>query len=519
MNRLLLLLGMSLRSRFRGFVSAGASSIFVVLAGLFYFAFTCALGIGAYFALSQSRGARIDRFADMAALIVTMFGVFYFTRPLVLTNLAGASLQNLLHLPIRRGELLAYSLLTGVVTPLVLEAPVLIGAALGAASSPALFLVTLPLALLAHLTLLAGAHAMSLFAVLIARRTWVADAARVLAFSVFFLPSLINYRGPREFLMPLVEPIAILSPLGWGARAAVLSGGGEVGRAAWFAAPALLLLVGITFTSMVLLNRILAGEGEDRVAKQKARARRARVFLPGAMGALIETQLRTQLRTPAARMALLMPTLMMGFIAFSLSRPEAAVSPLGLIVFLSLMGGNAFLVVGRGVALIVGTPVARSSLLVASDIAGMLFRVPPLLAIVAVTAWRGGMEIALSMLAVSAALVPISMGVQHFVSILRPFALPHDRLNPFAQRVDARQSSNGVLSFLATIGAGLIASPFLFLVWLGPRFAEGAYAPWMLGLACLGALAAYAVLIALAERLFIKRELQVLEVLLDDSPG
>lgn len=519
MNRLLLLLGMSLRSRLRGFVSAGASSIFVILAGFFYLAFTCALGVGAYFALSQSRGARVERFADIVALIVTMFGVFYFTRPLVLTNLAGASLQHLLHLPIKRGELLAYSLLTGVVTPLVLESPVLIGAALGAASSPALVLITLPLALLAHLTLLAGAHAMSLFAVLIARRTWIADLARVLAFSVFFLPSLINYRGPRQFLAPLVEPIALLSPLGWAARAAVFAGGGDIGRSLWFIAPALLVLIGTAFLSMVLLNRILAGEGEDRVAKQKTKARRARVFLPGAMGALIETQLRTQLRTPAARMALLMPTLMMGFIAFSLSRPEAAVSPLGLVVFLSLMGGNAFLVIGRGVALIVGTPVARSSLLVASDIAGMLFRVPPLLAIVAVTAWRGGVELAVSMLAVTAALVPISMGVQHFVSILRPFALPHDRLNPFAQRVDARQSSNGVLSFIATIGTGLIASPFLFLVWLGPRFEEGAFAPWMLGLACLGSFATYAVLIALAERLFIKRELQVLEVLLDDSPG
>jgi hypothetical protein len=41
----------------------------------------------------------------------------------------------------------------------------------------------------------------------------------------------------------------------------------------------------------------------------------------------------------------------------------------------------------------------------------------------------------------------------------------------------------------------------------------------MLGLACLGSFATYAVLIALAERLFVKRELQVLEVLLDDSPG
>jgi hypothetical protein len=169
--------------------------------------------------------------------------------------------------------------------------------------------------------------------------------------------------------------------------------------------------------------------------------------------------------------------------------------------------------------LILGTPVARSSLLVASDLSGLLFRLPPLLAIIVVTAVRGGLETALSMLALAAALVPISMGVQHFVSILRPFALPHDRLNPYAQRVDARQSSNGVLSAVAILATLAIASPFLFLVWLAPRFAEGAYSPWMLGLASLGAFATYAVLIALAERLLVKRELRVLEVLLDDSAG
>ena len=518
MTRLLLLLGLSLRTRLRAFVSAGASSIFIALTGLFYLAFTSALGVGAYFVLSQSRGERVDRFADIAALVVTMFGVFFLTRPLILTNLSGASLQNLLHLPIRRGELLVYSLLTGVVAPLVLESPVLIGAALGAASSPALILVTLPLALLAHLTLLAGAHAMSLLAVLMARRTWVADLARVLAFSIFFLPSLFNYRGTREALRPLIEPLAVLSPLGWAARAAVYAGGGDFAASLRYAIPAVLLLGGIAILSMTLLNRILAGEGEDRVRKA-AKVRPARVFLPGALGALIETQLRTQLRTPAARMALLMPTLMMGFLAFSLSRPGTLVSPVGMVVFLSLVGGNAFLVIGRGVALILGTPAPRWSLLAASDVSSLLFRLPPLLAIIAVMGWRAGADAAFGMAAVVLALIPTSMGVQHFVSILRPFALPHDRLNPFAQRVDARQGSNGLLSLFATLATALIASPFLFLVWLGPRFADGAYSMPMLVLAGLGSFATYAVLIAIAERLLVKRELQVLEVLLDDSPG
>lgn len=520
MTRLLLLVGLSWRTRMRGIVSAGASSLFLVLGAVFYLAVTCAMGVGAYFALSQTHGVKAERIADLASLVVTMFGVFFLTRPLILTNLAGASLQNLLHLPIRRGELLAYSLLTGVMTPLLLESPVLIGAALGAASRPALILITLPLGLLAHLTLLMGAHAMSLFAVLIARRTWISDLARVLAFSVFFLPSLINYRGPREFLRPLVGPLVEISPLGWAARAAVYAGAGDLSRSLWLAMPALILLTAIAFASMTLLNRILAGEGKDRVTKKAAIPRKARVFLPGALGALIETQLRTQLRTPAARMALFFPTLMMGFLAFTLSQQRGTTfSPFAIVVFLSLVGGNAFLLVGRGVALIFGTPVARAWMLVASDVSSFVFRMPPLLAIIAVTAWRGGWDTAVEMIVLVGSLIPISMGVQHFVSILRPFALPRDRFNPYAQRVDARQSSNGMASLLATLATALIASPFLFLLWLSSRVADGAYAPALAMLACLGAFATYAVLIAIAERLLMKREMRVLEVLLDDSPG
>ncbi len=520
MIRLSLLLGLAFKSRVRGFASSGASSVFVVLGGLFYLVFACALGAAAYVALSQSRSLRTDRVADFVSLVVTMFGVFFLTRPLILSSLSGGSLQHLLHLPVRRGELLAYSMLTGVVTPLIFESPVLIGAVLGVTSHPALIVLTLPLALLAHLTLLAGAHSMSLFAVLIARRTWVADVARVLAFSVFFLPWLMNYRGVRESLSPLIGPIAWVSPLGWAARAAVYAGAGEVRQSLWLALPALLAFLGVALVSMSLLNRILAGEGEDRVERRTKTPRPARVILPGALGALIETQLRTQLRTPAARMALLMPTFMMGLFAFSLSRTgQTPLSAFALIVFLSLIGGNAFLMVGRGIALILGTPVSRGAMLVASDMVAILFRIPPLLAIIAVTAWRGGLPSALAMTALVIAIFPVALGVQHFVSILRPFALPRDRLNPFASRVDGRQSSNGFLSLLASVATILIAAPFLLLAWLSSRIADGAYASWLLGLSCLGALATYAVLIALAERLFLKRELQVMEVLLDDSAG
>ena len=322
----------------------------------------------------------------------------------------------------------------------------------------------------------------------------------------------------RDLLRPLVAPLAQFSPLGWAARSAVYAGAGEVKLSLLFAAPALLLLFGIALLSMALLNRILAGEGGDRVAKQARTPRPARVFLPTALGALVEAQLRTQLRTPAARMALLMPTLMMGLFALSLSRPgQTSGSAFAMVLFVSLIAGNTFAVTGRGIALILGTPVSRAAILVASDISGILFRLPPLLAILGVTAWRAGGSQALSLTAFALAVIPISLGVQHFVATLRPFALPRDRFNPYAQRADSRQSTNGVVSLFATIVTALIASPFLFLLWLSSRVDD--LGQWLLALSCLGALATYAVLIALAERLFLRRELRVLEVLLDDTPG
>jgi len=519
-TRILLLLGLAWKTRLRGFASGGASSLFTLLGGLFQLVFSCALGGVAYVALSQTRSLNPSRIADLVSMVVTFFGVFFLTRPLILSSLSGGSLQHLLHLPVRRGELLAYSLITGVLTPLVLESPVLLGAILGVTSRPALVLFTLPLGLLAHVTLLAAAHSVSLLTVLLVRRAWLADLARLLAFSMFFLPSLLTYRGAREFLGPLVAPIALLSPLGWAARAAVHAGTGDLKAALWSAAPALVFVAGIAALSMRWLNRILAGEGEDRGSQEKKTPRAARVFLPGALGALIETQLRTQLRTPAARMALLMPTLMMGLFALTLSRPgRAPGSAMAMVLFLSLVGGNAFVMVGRGIALILGTPVSRASMLLSSDLAALLFRLPPLAAIVAVTAWRNGLPAALSLAALAATLLPISMAMQHFVSILRPFSLPRDRLNPFAQRTDSRPQSHGILSFAATLATLFVASPFLLLSWLSSRVADGDYGAWLLGLSSAGALAAYAVLIALAEGLFARRELQVMEVLLDDSPG
>lgn len=477
------------------------------------------MGIGAYFALGTFREVQAERVADLVSLVVTSLGILFLTRPLILSNLAGGSLQNLLHLPIRRSELFLYSFLTGIVTPLVFEAPVLIGAALGAARHPLLIAATLPLALLAHVILLAGAHMMSLVAVFIARRAWVADLARLFAFSLFFLPSLLSIPTTRSVLRPLLIPLVQVSPLSWAARATVYAGAGDWGRAALFVLLGLVLLAGIVLFATRFLGRIIEGEGADRVTQKLATPRRARVFLPGALGALIETQIRIQLRTPAARMALFMPTVMMALFGLSLARQgEQPGTVIAMVLLLSIVGGNAFGAVGRGVAMILGTPVSRASFLVASDVAAFFFRVPPLMALLGVTAWQNGAGTTLSITALGLAIMIIGMGLQHFVAILKPFALPRDRMNPFARRVDSRQAGSGVVSFLATICTVALASPFLFLAWLSARIGNG-YGPALLVLAILGSFATYAVLIALAERLLIKRELQVLEIVMDDSAG
>lgn len=518
MRRLALLIGVALRLRMRALFGGGASSILVVIGGLFYLASTVFMGGLLYLALSAASVLEPDRAAGFGALAFTLVGVFSFTRPLILTNLAGASLQTVRHLPIRRVELLAYSMLTGIAVPLLLESPALLGAALGAARTASSLLLTLPLALLAHLTLLTGAHAMSLAAVLMSRRAWLADAARALAFFTLVLPSLLTSAAVRRVLLPLVEPLGVLSPLGWAARATLHAGASDLRGAVVYGALGAAFLAALAALSHTLLGRILDGEDGSRLDRRAASAQRARLWLPGRLGALVETQLRAQLRAPAARMALLMPTLMMGLFALSLSRSGSVASPAAMVVFLSLAGGNAFLVMGRGAALVLGTPVPRSFLLVASDAVNALFRLPPLLAVIAVASFSGGREGALWMAGLAAALLPVALGMQHFVSILRPFSLPRDGLNPLAQRGDTRQAGNGLLSAGFSALSFLVSAPFLFLVWLAPRVADGSYEMALLTLAGVGAFAAYAVLVALAEGLLERREAQVVEALFDDGP-
>ena len=518
--RLGLLLGLYLKTRFRGFIASGASSVFLVLGALFYLGFSIFMGVAANTILSGARAFGPERLADLAALGLNLFGVFFLTRPLILATLSGSSLQNLLHLPVRRGELLAYSFITGVVAPLFMEAPVLIGIALGAAATPAHLALTFPLAFLAHLVLLAGAHAMSLVAILIARHAWVADAARVLAFSVFVIPTLLTSRAVRAFLEPVMNVVVELSPLGWAGRATVLAGRGDLSAALPWTLGALIFGASISFVSLALLNRVLDGEGGERVLRKPTLKRRSRLVLPGGVGAMIEVQLKSQLRTPAARMALITPMLMMGLFTWSFTRQsDAGFNPAMMVAIVSLAGPSAFLTVGRGIALVLGTPAPRASLLVASDVSSLFFRVPPILAVLGVTAWRLGWPTALGLSATAMVLLAVSSGIQHFVAILGPFSLPKDRLNPYAQRVDSRRGGHGLLNFGGLLVAIALAAPFLFLLWLAPRLFGGAFAPAIGALSILGALATYAVLVALAERLLIRREQAVVEVLLDDSAG
>ena len=68
------------------------------------------------------------------------------------------------------------------------------------------------------------------------------------------------------------------------------------------------------------------------MAKKAVKPRRARVLLPGALGALIETQLRTQLRTPAARIGALVRGLDHGGYWNRLAAPKILLGDHALIV-------------------------------------------------------------------------------------------------------------------------------------------------------------------------------------------
>lgn len=465
--------------------------------------------------------------------LATLVGFTWCASPLLS---AGAVSDNhdvsrLAQFPIPLRTLVAAALLGNLVHPAVLaEVPVVL--ALSAALAPSVLVFPLVLAgvLLSLAFFLAAGQVSALALHALARNRRFHDVALFLGlgigFGVSLLPILVlsPWGGVlRQTAASLVlADVFAVSPFGWGVRAAVAAGRGQALAASGWAAAAAAAIAGAMGLAGALIARIHTGELDLAGAQAHGRGP-GRMWGRGPLGALLEKDLRAAWRDPALKATLLFgllgPLVFFLFLVSQTGTPRSGNGLLafGLFVGFSGFGANVFGMERRGVALLMAFPVERWRILVAKNLSTMAFRLPGLLLLV-----TGGLVLAgpmaLPAAAVAAIGLLVSSGMDNYASILFPVTVPAPGANPYAGGVASGRGIGAVAFTAALLGlAALVASPFLFLVWL-PLLLENRLL-WLgsIPLALAGAAAVYAMLVAGAARLLERREPELLERVLGEA--
>jgi ABC-2 type transport system permease protein len=491
-------------------------------------ALSSAFAAGAVFVGTRTVAARDpDLLLVLTSLLATAVGVFWMVSPL-LTGLALSEthdLTRLLQFPIPFWSLVASSLLANLVQPLVLaKMPVVAGLALALAEQPG----ALPLALLgvgsSFVFMLAAVQLSSLLLTGLARSRRFQDLSLFLGIGLGFLlsvaPLVVLSAGPVPLRVLkrlfLDHDLFALSPFAWGVRAAVHAGRGEAGAFAMYLTASVGAVAAALALSTWLVRLIHRGELDLGYLAGASARRPARMRLPGPLGALVEKDLRVAWRDPALKASLFMglvsPLLFLFFMAQAAGGLGGrSVLGLAMVVGLSVFGTNTFGLERRGIALLMSFPVERWRLLVAKNIASITLRLPSVLTVLAASAVLApGLLAAAGTIACVGLLV--SAGVDNYASILFPLPAPEPGRPPGA--AGTRGLGTMVISALLLLAALVVALPFVLLAWLPLLLSL----PWLwvvaLPLALGGAAAMYAMLVAGAEKLLLRREPDVLERIL-----
>jgi ABC-2 type transport system permease protein len=273
--------------------------------------------------------------------------------------------------------------------------------------------------------------------------------------------------------------------------------------------------------SALLLQRIHSGElvfGYGR----RAEARPSRMFFGGRLGALVEKDLRVAWREPALKAVLFFglvgPLLFLYFTSrMRQGHPETTVLMLATFVGLSGFGANAFGLERRGVALLFAFPIERARVLVAKNLVALLFRLPALLTLGLAAVILTPPSYLPAAATIAFATILVGAGLDNFLSIWFPVVMPAPGRNPYASSSGGRGLGASLASLLMLSGVLLLSAPFTFLAWFPLLYG----APWLwtvtLPIAAGGALAVYAILVAIAARQLSAREPELLERMLGEE--
>ncbi|HXB53269.1 MAG TPA: hypothetical protein VN461_00670 [Vicinamibacteria bacterium] len=523
MDRLIALIVLRWRMDVRALLGARERILGLLLAvpGLLLFAGLASFFT--YFGLRLLENRQPEAVLPVVSAAATLLGLFWTLSPL----LAGVAfsethdLSRLLHFPIPLPLLVVASLGANLLQPMVLtQIPLLLSLTLSVAGG----LGSLPLCgagvALAYLFVLAAAQVMGLLFQGLARNRRLQDRALFfglgLGFLLSLLPLLFMAGGGRSLAGLLRFVVATdlfaVSPFAWGLRAAVHAGRGEALPFLFYVAAAGGGLLGAVFLSASLARRIYRGELELGSAPARAAGAPAPMLFSGDLGALLEKDLRVTWRDPRLKAVVftsLVGPLLLLFLVWQGSAGRvapAALLALASLTGLSTFGANAFALERRGLILLVGFPVPRWRVLAAKNAGVILLRLPSLLLLLLATVLLAPPPLAAPVATVGLLTMLIGAGVDNFLSILFPVAVPAPGRNPYGPVSGGRGLGAAAVAAALMMGALLVSSPFSFLAWLPLLLGEERLWLLTLPLALAGAAAIYATLLGAAARLLQRRE-------------
>ncbi len=467
----------------------------------------------------------------VVSALATFLGLLFCVQPL-LSGLALTETHDLRHLvqfPIPFPTLALSSLIANLFQPAVLsQLPVALCLALALAGPTPYLLPASTGAVIGVVSVLAAAQTVGFVIQALTRRRrlreWALSLGILIGFLAGLVPLLFLMRGGAAFGRVaglLVETdLFALSPLAWGARAAVHGARGEAVGFGAFTFLAVAFGLACMLASGLLVGRIYRGELD--LGRGGSSDLPTRMYFAGPVGALVEKDLRSTWRDPALRMLLLVgltgPLLLLFFL--TQAGPWRGGGPLLLLatfVGLSTFGGNALGFERRGIGLLLSFPVPRWRLLVAKNLTLALLRLPQLgvvaIAAVLMAPPRAVPPVLVALLATAL----VAAGVDNYLSILYPVPSPAPGQSPHAGASGGRGLAALMVSSLFLMGALALAAPFVFLAWLPQLLAAPRLAFVALPLALAGAAGVYTMLIAGAARLFERREPELLERILVES--
>jgi ABC-2 type transport system permease protein len=454
--------------------------------------------------------------------VASLLGLSWALSPLLAGVAATAThdVAKLLSYPVSLPVLVVSSLVANLLQPIVLaQAPPLVALALGVGGRGGRGLAALGALGLAFALVLASGQAVGLALHALSRnRRWHDRALFAgIAFGVLLslVPLLLLSRGgsfARRLLLVLLErDVFALVPFSWGARAAVHAGRGEVLAFLGWAGASTLALAAMVGVSVAVAQRLYRGDLDLGGPSGRAAAR-ARMRLPGAVGALVEKDLRVAWRDP--RLKALVFTGVVGPLVLLLFVWQGSEGPLGPGLLLPIasfsglgaLGANAFALERQGLGLLFSSPVDRLLLLVGKDVAVIVLRLPALVAVALGTALVAGPVFVPAVATVVLLTQVLATAVDNYLSILFPVPIPAPGRDPNAPVSGTRGLGAAAMVFVAMLVTVLASVPFVFLAWL-PRLLD---LPWLwvvtLPLALAGVVAVHFMATSGAARLLERRE-------------